>query len=212
MFPASRGAWYLLTLGVLIVCGAVPVVAARETFGPVGFAVATIATIAVLFLLFQDLRDKRLEEEAENRVRAENARARPLESLAGAIERTTESLRRWSLGLGFAAILAVAWSLLSPATGAASNAVEAGLSALIWTALALIAWRVANTASRGWSLVLVAIPATDLVALVSDRVSSGGYYLVPLLFLALAGRCTWLTYDYHRRLRPGVRRRPGAAS
>lgn len=205
MFPESRAAWNVLMIGVLALCAAAFLAIAREELQGAGFVVVALMILALAVLLFLNARDKRVEEEAEEPARLRAAAERPLESMVSSIEETTEPLRKWATRLGVLALVVVPFSLMRTASDAPQDSVILALSGLTWGLMAVAAWRVAKTASRAWSVVLLAIPAADIVAMIPKEGSiRGANPFVPLFFLVLGARCCWLTFRYHRRLRNGA--------
>lgn len=200
MFPSSKAAWYVLTLGFLGLIGGMVVTAAivESTLGCWVGAVAGIGALVVVFFFAKTDR----EEEEKAQVKRDALMAiEPLDVLSREIEESGEKLQRWSTWLALIA-MAVALLAVAGACGGQPHAWEAFVSSLGWLFVAGTAWFVRSRMSRVASLLLLLVPLADIVAvLVSADPDARDHLLMPLFLATFAGHCCYLTFRYHRYLR-----------
>ncbi len=204
MFPKSRGAWYLLNVGVFVLGAGVLVSIALAEATP-GWWLLTFGLLAVFAFVFFVAKAEREDEERKEGSRLERESSEPLAYLSEETERAAAQIQRWSTwlavaGVALAALVAVGGCAVDP-----SESRVLVLSALVWLILAAAAWTVRSRMSRVGSVVLFLVPAADLAAVLfdADQRSEGGL-LVPGLLAFAAARCCQLTFRYHRALRLGV--------
>lgn len=165
----------------------------------------------VLVLLFVWARAARDDEEAAAREHARRAIADPVGVIGEDLEQITGSLLRWTSWLGVIALVLAALTGVGACAGDAKEAKGMFLSALTWFVLAVAAWYVRSKLSRAASLLLVAVPVADfvavLIAMAHSRISVGDLFpavVMPVLLGSAAIKCSVLTFQYHRRVRLGA--------
>lgn len=203
MFPNSRAAWYVLTLGFLGLLGGM-VVTMAVVESTLGCWVVAVAAIGALVVSFFFAKADRHEEEKAQLKRDELMATEPLDVLSREIEESAEKLQRWSTWLALIALV-VAVLAVAGACGGQPDAREAFLSSLVWLFLAGAAWFVRSRMSRIASLLILLVPLADIVAALLSRDPEARDHLVmPLFLAAFAGHCCYLTFRYHRYLRHGA--------
>jgi hypothetical protein len=207
MFPPSRAGWRLLNGGIfalaLVILGWMVVVDPGPT--TIFLALVGLGITSLLMVLGRAQRD---DEEVAEREHSRRAAADPIGVLGEDLEQATGSLLRWTRALGVIALVLAVLSGVGACSAQPQETTRMFLSALVWFALAMSAWYVRSRLSRLASLILVAIPAADLIAVLvaigRSQIPVRELFpavVMPTLLGLAAVRCSQLTFQYHRRAR-----------